>query len=107
MKSLKTLVIAAALSLGAVGAAQAQAPAAAPAAAPVATTTATPAPAAPDAAATTAAPAPADAAKAAAPAGDLRPVRLTNRLRNLVAGALATHQLVSDSVTDRLAAART
>ena len=70
MKSLKTLVIAAALSLGAVGAAQAQAPAAAPAAAPVATTTATPAPAAPDAAATTAAPAPADAAKAATPAGD-------------------------------------
>ena len=45
--------------------------------------------------------------EAASPEGDLRPVRLTNRLRNLVAGALATHQLVSDSVTDRLAAATT
>lgn len=43
----------------------------------------------------------------AAPSGDLTPVRLTNRLRNLVAGALATHQLVSDSVSERLAAART
>jgi urea transport system permease protein len=41
------------------------------------------------------------------PDGDLKPVRLTNRLRNLVAGALATHQLVSDSVTQRLAAAKT
>jgi urea transport system permease protein len=44
---------------------------------------------------------------AAQPQGDLKPVRLTNRLRNLVAGALATHQLVSDNVTQRLAAAKT
>ena len=70
MKSLKTLVIkgaiAAALSLGAVGAAHATAPAAVPVAAPAAT----PAPAAPDTAAPTAAPAAADAAKAAVPAGD-------------------------------------
>jgi urea transport system permease protein len=28
-------------------------------------------------------------------------VRLTNRLRNLAAGALATHLLVSDNVTER------
>lgn len=41
------------------------------------------------------------------PDGELKPIRLTNRLRNLVAGALATHQLVSDSVTLRLAAAKT
>ena len=44
MKSLKTLVIAAALSLGAVSAGHAQAPAAAPAEAPAATTVANPAP---------------------------------------------------------------
>ena len=68
MKSLKTLVIAAVLSLGVAGAGQAQAPAAAPATAPAATTTATPAPAAPDAA--TAAATTAGAAKAAVPAGD-------------------------------------
>uniref|UniRef100_UPI0031DDC944 urea ABC transporter permease subunit UrtB n=1 Tax=Klebsiella sp. TaxID=576 RepID=UPI0031DDC944 len=41
------------------------------------------------------------------PQGAIKPVRLTNRLRNLVAGALATHLLVSDSVTERAAAART
>jgi cytochrome c oxidase subunit 2 len=72
MKSLKTLVIAAALSLGAVGAGQAAAPSAAPATAPVAATTANPAPATPDAVAPAAA-APAAAAAAtdaAAPAGD-------------------------------------
>ena len=66
MKSLKTLVIAAALSLGAVGAGHAQTPAtpaAAPAEAPAVTAPANPAPAATD----TAAPA---AATAAAPAGD-------------------------------------
>ncbi|WP_411338647.1 cytochrome c oxidase subunit II [Sphingopyxis sp. J-6] len=67
MKSLKTLVIAAALSLGAVGAGHAQAPAAAPAEAPAATTAANPAPAAPDSAAPVAAPAAKDAA---VPAGD-------------------------------------
>jgi urea transport system permease protein len=33
-------------------------------------------------------------------------VRLTNRLRVLAATAIATHQLVSDSVTERRAAAR-
>ncbi|KQZ62622.1 cytochrome C oxidase subunit II [Sphingopyxis sp. Root1497] len=71
MKSLKTLVIAAVLSLGAVSVGQAAAPAAAPVAAPAATTAANPAPAPADAAAaTTAAPAAADAAKAAVPAGD-------------------------------------
>ncbi|HHG8774125.1 TPA: urea ABC transporter permease subunit UrtB [Raoultella planticola] len=42
-----------------------------------------------------------------APQGSTKPVRLTNRLRNLVAGALATHLLVSDSVTERAAAAKT
>lgn len=67
MKSLKTLVIAAALSLGAVGAGHAQAPAAAPAEAPVATATANPAPVAPAAVATAATPA---ATEVAAPAGD-------------------------------------
>lgn len=41
------------------------------------------------------------------PEGVLKPVRLTNRLRIQVASALATHQLVSDSVTVRLAAAKT
>lgn len=59
MKSLKTLVIAAALSLGAVGTAQAQAPAAAPVEAPVAN----PAPVAVPTTAT-------EAPEAAAPAGD-------------------------------------
>lgn len=44
---------------------------------------------------------------ASSPTGTLKPLRLTNRLRILVAGALATHQLVSDSVTQRLAATRT
>lgn len=38
--------------------------------------------------------------------GDAKPVRLTNRLRVLAATALATHQLYSDNVTLRLAAAR-
>src|SRR5690606_9915674 len=61
MISLKTLVIAAALSLGATGAGHAQAPASPPAAAPAATTTANPAPAAADAAGAT---------EVAAPAGD-------------------------------------
>ena len=41
----------------------------------------------------------------AAPDGELKKVRLTNRLRNLVSGALATHQLLSDNVTERAAAA--
>jgi urea transport system permease protein len=41
-----------------------------------------------------------------AAAGQTKAVRLTNRLRNLVATAMATHQLVSDSVTERRAAAR-
>lgn len=36
-----------------------------------------------------------------APVGPTKPVRLTNRLRNLAAGALATHLLVSDNVTER------
>ena len=44
---------------------------------------------------------------ASQPAGELKKLRLTNRLRNLVAGALATHQLMSDSVTKRVAAAQT
>lgn len=43
---------------------------------------------------------------AAAPDGELKKVRLTNRLRNLVAGTLAAHQLLSDSVTVRADAAR-
>lgn len=38
---------------------------------------------------------------ATAPNGELKKIRLTNRLRNLVAGALAVHQLLSDSVTIR------
>lgn len=63
MKSLKTLVIAAALSFGTMGVVQAQAPAAAPVEAPAATPVATPAPAVTDAAA------PATDA-AAVPAGD-------------------------------------
>lgn len=50
MKSLKTLVIAAVLSLGAIGAGQAAAPATAPAAAPAVTAPANPAPATVDAA---------------------------------------------------------
>lgn len=41
-----------------------------------------------------------------AAAGQTKAVRLTNRLRNLVATAMATHQLVSDSVTERRTAAR-
>lgn len=67
MKSLKTLVIAAALSLSAVGAGHAQTPAAAPAEAPAATVPANPAPVAADAAAPAAAPA---TTAAAVPAGD-------------------------------------
>ena len=63
MKSLKTLVIAAALSLGAVGVGHAQAPAAAPVAAPVTAPAANPAPVAADAAAPA-------ATDAAVPAGD-------------------------------------
>lgn len=43
---------------------------------------------------------------AAAAQGQTKAVRLTNRLRVLSATALATHQLVSDSVTERRAAAR-
>ncbi|POT57418.1 urea ABC transporter permease subunit UrtB [Citrobacter amalonaticus] len=41
------------------------------------------------------------------PVGELKQIRLTNRLRNLTAGALATHLLLSDVVTERRAAART
>ncbi|MEE7531666.1 urea ABC transporter permease subunit UrtB [Klebsiella huaxiensis] len=44
---------------------------------------------------------------ASTPDGTTKPVRLTNRLRNLVAGALATHLLVSDNVTERDAAVKT
>ena len=44
--------------------------------------------------------------RATGPDGELKKVRLTNRLRNLVAGTLAVHQLLSDSVTERSAAAR-
>lgn len=43
---------------------------------------------------------------AATPSGAIKQVRLTNRLRNLTRTALATHQLVSDNVTQRVAAAR-
>ncbi|WP_105628811.1 urea ABC transporter permease subunit UrtB [Cronobacter sakazakii] len=43
---------------------------------------------------------------AATPVGTVKPLRLTNRLRNLAAAALATHRLVSDNVTQRLDAAR-
>ncbi|KNC09389.1 urea ABC transporter permease [Klebsiella sp. RIT-PI-d] len=39
--------------------------------------------------------------------GTLKKVRLTNRLRNLAATALATHLLVSDNVTERVTAAQT
>jgi urea transport system permease protein len=38
----------------------------------------------------------------AAPQGETRPVRLTNRLRNLAAGALASHLILSDNVTEQL-----
>lgn len=38
----------------------------------------------------------------AAPQGETRPVRLTNRLRNLAAGALASHLILSDNVTEKL-----
>ncbi|WP_395490965.1 urea ABC transporter permease subunit UrtB [Cedecea davisae] len=41
-----------------------------------------------------------------APQGETKKLRLTNRLRVLAAGALASHQLVSDNVTTRLRAAR-
>lgn len=40
------------------------------------------------------------------PAGELKKVRLTNRLRVLAARALASHQLISDVVTIRLQAAK-
>jgi urea transport system permease protein len=40
------------------------------------------------------------------PEGQAKAVRLTNRLRIAAATALATHQLVSDNVTLRLAAAK-
>ncbi|GGD16733.1 branched-chain amino acid ABC transporter permease [Franconibacter daqui] len=43
---------------------------------------------------------------AQAPQGEVKKLRLTNRLRNLVAGALASHRLVSDNVTQRLQAAQ-
>ncbi len=43
----------------------------------------------------------------ATPVGAVKPLRLTNRLRNLAAAALAAHRLVSDNVTQRLDAART
>lgn len=45
--------------------------------------------------------------EAAAPVGEIRKLRPTNRLRNLATAALATHYLVSDNVTERLRAART
>nr|WP_312383304.1 urea ABC transporter permease subunit UrtB [Atlantibacter subterranea] len=44
---------------------------------------------------------------AAAPVGETQKLRLTNRLRNLAAAALASHYLVSDNVTERLRAAVT
>ena len=44
--------------------------------------------------------------EARAAVGQTKAVRLTNRLRVLAATAIATHQLVSDSVTERRAAAR-
>ncbi|MGU3620001.1 urea ABC transporter permease subunit UrtB, partial [Enterobacter bugandensis] len=44
--------------------------------------------------------------EARAAVGQTKAVRLTNRLRVLAAPAIATHQLVSDSVTERRAAAR-
>lgn len=44
---------------------------------------------------------------ASRPSGELKKVRLTNRLRNLAAGTLATHQLLSDNVTERRRAAKT
>lgn len=44
---------------------------------------------------------------ATTPVGITKPVRLTNRLRNLAASALATHLLVSDNVTERAAAVKT
>lgn len=44
---------------------------------------------------------------ASRPSGELKKVRLTNRLRNLAAGTLATHQLLSDNVTERGRAAKT
>lgn len=44
--------------------------------------------------------------EAKATEGQTKAVRLTNRLRVLAATAIATHQLVSDSVTERRAAAR-
>lgn len=40
------------------------------------------------------------------PMGEVKKVRLTNRLRILAASALASHQLVSDNVTQRLQAAQ-
>ncbi|MEB7499690.1 urea ABC transporter permease subunit UrtB [Leclercia pneumoniae] len=43
---------------------------------------------------------------AATPQGQPKAVRLTNRLRIAAATALATHQLISDNVTYRLAAAK-
>ncbi|MRT55229.1 urea ABC transporter permease subunit UrtB [Enterobacteriaceae bacterium RIT693] len=42
----------------------------------------------------------------AQPQGETTKLRLTNRLRVLVAGALASHQLISDNVTMRLNAAK-
>ncbi len=43
----------------------------------------------------------------AAPQGETLLVRLTNRLRNLAAGALAADLILSDNVTERASAART
>ncbi|WP_312740030.1 urea ABC transporter permease subunit UrtB [Cedecea neteri] len=42
----------------------------------------------------------------AQPQGETKKLRLTNRLRVLVAGAMASHQLISDNVTNRLNAAK-
>ncbi|MCT4703805.1 urea ABC transporter permease subunit UrtB [Enterobacteriaceae bacterium H20N1] len=44
--------------------------------------------------------------EAKTPAGEVKKVRLTNRLRILAASALASHRLVSDNVTVRLQAAK-
>lgn len=45
--------------------------------------------------------------EAKAAEGNLKKVRLTNRLRTLAAAALASHLIISDNVTERRAAAKT
>ncbi|MFZ3388365.1 urea ABC transporter permease subunit UrtB [Buttiauxella gaviniae] len=44
---------------------------------------------------------------AKAPTGEVKKVRLTNRLRILAGSALASHRLISDNVTERMQAAKT